>query len=54
MYIRSLYFPVAVTLPIVSLAVIAFFVFMSFIAHKRYPHIGDTGKTRHRNKQEYV
>jgi hypothetical protein len=40
----------AVTLPIVSLVVVAFFIFMSYLAHKRYPHIGETGKTRHRNK----
>jgi hypothetical protein len=40
----------AITLPIVCVAVVAFFIFMSFVAHKRYPHIGETGKTRHRNK----
>jgi hypothetical protein len=40
----------AVTLPIVSLVVVAFFIFMSYIAHRRYPHIGETGKSRHRNK----
>jgi hypothetical protein len=40
----------AITLPIVSVLVIVFFVIMSFIAHKRYPHIGETGQKRHRNK----
>ena len=49
-----LFISVAVTLPIVSLVVVAFFIFMSYIAHRRYPHIGETGKSRHRNKPLYV
>lgn len=44
---------VGISLPIVSVAVITFFVIMSFIAHKRYPHIGETGQKRHRNKPRY-
>ena len=54
LFLLRVFSAVAVSLPIVSVIVVAFFVFMSFVAHKRYPHIGETGKTRHRNKPPYV
>lgn len=45
---------VAIILPIVCVLVIAFFIFMSFIAHKRYPHIGEKGVKRHRTKRQII
>ena len=41
---------VAVTLPIVCVAVIVFFVIMAVIAHVRYPHVSFHGQKRHRQK----